>query len=248
MIKKTNITTETRMIVMIILVFSFLLACSVRRKSDTISKTYNISNLPYFKGNKKFIYFRDSIGIIYYKNYILYEFPHYLSSQNAGDTTSFRQWIKYGYFIYDKNDFYGRYYDSINSKIYKKMEVDSFLSHRAWRGQSIFKKSEDILISSNKSKGNHDLIEKYKCREKKDETYPDTIIVYYTNRMKEVEHTLSKELDADKKGKVKKIRAIYNPQVVKGFNVPRYEIMFELKEDTVTNLDKYKLFIEKHKK
>jgi hypothetical protein len=72
--------------------------------------------------------------------------------------------------------------------------------------------------------------------------------VYYTNRMKEVEHTLSKELDADKKGKVKKIRAIYNPQVVKGFNVPRYEIMFELKEDTVTNLDKYKLFIEKHKK
>ncbi len=128
------------------------------------------------------------------------------------------------------------------------MAVDSFLSHRAYGGQSIFKKSEDILMSSHKSKGNYNLIEKYRCRVKRDETYPDTIIVYYTNKMKEVEHTLSKELDADKKGKVKKIRAIYNPQVVKGFNVPSYEIMFELKEDTITNLEKYKLFIENHKK
>ena len=66
--------------------------------------------------------------------------------------------------------------------------------------------------------------------------------------MKEVEHTLSKDLDENKKMKVKKIRALYNPKVFKGISVPNYEIMFELKEDTVTNLEQYKLFIEKHKK
>ena len=118
----------------------------------------------------------------------------------------------------------------------------------AFRGQSIFNKSEAFLINSIKTRGNYNLIEKYKYRVKKDETYPDTTIVYYTNKMKEVEHTLSKELEENKKMKVKKIRAIYNPQVIKGISVPRYEIMFELKEDTVTNLEKYKLFIEKQKK
>jgi len=140
MIKKIKTSKKTRMIVIIIFVFSLLIACSVKRKSDTISKIYLISSLPYFKDNKKFVYLRDSVGIIYYKNHILYEFPLHWSSQNSGDTTSFRQWIKYSYFLYNKNDFYGRYYDSINSNIYKTMAVDSLLSCRAFRGQSIFNK------------------------------------------------------------------------------------------------------------
>lgn len=247
MIKQINIISKARIVPITILVFCLLLACSVKRKSDAISKIYLITNLPFFKDNKEFIYFKDSIGIIYHKNHILYEFPIHWSSQSAGDTTSYRQWLKYGYFLYDRNDYYGRYYDSLNSNIYKKMEVDSFLNNRAFRGQSIIKKSANIMISSHKLKGNYDLIEKYKCREKKDETYADTIIVYYTKKMREVEHTLSKELDAGKKIKVKKIIDIYNPQVVKDFNVPKYEILFEFKEDTITNLEKYKTFIEKHK-
>jgi len=204
-----------------------------------------MSSLPYFKDNKEFIYFRDSIGIVYYKNHILYEFQEVFTLQN--DTGIVKKEVQYRYLLFDKKDFYGYYYDSINAINSRKVAVDSFLNKRAFGGQSIFSKSKDVLICSNKNQGGYKLVEKYKPKVKEDTSYPDTLIVYYTNKMKEVEHTLSKDLDKDKSMKVKKIRALYNPQIIKSISVPSYEIMFELKEDTDTNLERYKHFIEKNK-
>lgn len=103
-----------------------------------------------------------------------------------------------------------------------------------------------MLLNSEKNKHPYKLIEKYKCRTKIDVTYPDTMIVYYTNKIKNGELTLSKELDSIKKMKVIKIRAIYNSQFINGNpnKFPNYEYRFELKEDKVSNLEKYRLFIE----
>jgi hypothetical protein len=249
MLNKNKIFKTTGVALLATLVFLLFLTSYTKVENKCEHNTTRIkliSSLPYFKDNKEFIYFRDSIGIVYYKNHILYEFPEHYNIQN--DTTMISEWVKYKYLLFNKKDAYGYIYDSINAVNGRKIALDSFLNKTAFRGQSIFKKSDGVLISSIKTRGNYDLIEKYKCKVKKDETYPDTTIVYYTNKMKEVEHTLSKELDEDKKMKVKKIRALYNSQIIKGIPVPNYEIMFELKEDTITNLEKYKLFIEKHKK
>lgn len=249
MINNDKKLKRTWVVLIAALFFLLLLTSYTKIKSKCekdITRIKLISNLPYFKDNKEFIYFRDSIGIVYYKNHILYEFPEVFTIQN--DTGIVKKEVRHSYLLFNKKDFYGCFYDSINAANCRKVSVDSLLNKRAFGGQSIFNKLNDVLIRSNKNQGGDDFIEKYKPRVKEDTSYPDTIIVYYTNKMKMVEHTLSKELDEDKKVKVKKIRALYNPQIIKGILVPSYEIMFELKEDTATNPEKYKLFIEKHKK
>jgi hypothetical protein len=254
---KTNNFFKTKWVALLAtLVFFMFLTSYTKSKNkfqNDITRIKFISSLPFFKDNKEFIYFRDSIGILYFKNQVLYEFSDIYTSRNVdtvhNSSVIVKREIRHRYLLYAKKEFYGYYYDSLNVSIGKKVAVDSFLNKRAFGGYSIFNKLENhILLSSIINQDNCTLIEKYKCKEKKDYTYPDTTIIYYTNRMKEVEHTLSKELDENKKMKVKKIRALYNPQVVTGIKVPSCEIMFELKEDTITNLDKYKLFIEKHKK
>lgn len=237
------------------LVFLMFLTSYTKSKNkfqNDITRIKFISSLPLFTNSNEYVNYKDSIGIVYFKNQILYEFHDIYTLRNVdtlnNSSVIVKKEMRHRYLLYSKKEFYGYYYDSLNAATGKKVAVDSFLNKKAFRGYSIFNKSEDILISSTNTQGNYILIEKYKCKEKKDYSYPDTTIVYYTNRMKEVEHTLSKELDDNKKMKVKKIRALYNPQVIKGIDTPSCEIMFELKEDTVANLDKYKLFIEKHKK
>lgn len=243
MTKRGNFSKTVLITLPIVLVFLLFLSSYTESKND-ITRVKLISSLPYFKDNKEFIYFRDSIGIVYYKNHILYEFPEVYTVQNENGIN--KKELQHRYLLYNKNNSHGYYYDSLNVVIGKKIAVDSLLNKRAFGNQSIFNKSEDILVNSMKTSGNYNLIEKYQCRVKKDETYPDTTIVYYTTRMKEVEHSLSKALDESRKMKVKKIRALYNPQIIKGISIPSYEIMFELKEDNVTNLENYKHFIEKH--
>lgn len=238
------------------LVFFMFLTSYTKSKikfQNDITRIKFISSLPLFTNNNEFVNYKDSIGIVYFKNQILYEFSDIYTSHNVdtlhNSSVIVKREIRHRYLLFAKKEFYGYYYDSLNVVNGRKVAVDSFLNKRAFGGYSIFNKLENhILLSSITTQGNYTLIEKYKCKEKKDYTYPDTTIVYYTNQMKEVEHTLSKELDSNKKMKVKKIRALYNPQIVEGNSVPSHEIIFELKEDTITNLDKYKLFIEKHKK
>ena len=245
MIKRINFS-RTAIITSPIVLFFLLFLSSYTESKNNIIRVKLISSLPYFKDNKEFIYFRDSIGIVYYKNHILYEFPEVFSVQNGNGIIN--KELQHRYLLYNKNSFYGYYYDSLNVEVGKRIAVDSLLNKRAFLNQSLFNKSEDVLINSTKTDGNYNLIEKYQCKVKKDETYPDTTVVYYTTKMKEVEHSLSKTLDESEKMKVKKIRAIYNPQIIKGISIPSYEIMFELKEDNVTNLENYKRFIEKHQK
>ncbi len=72
MIKKNNFFKTTGVVLIAALVFLLLLTSYTKIKSkckNDITRIKLISSLPYFKDNKEFIYFRDSI-VIYYKNHI----------------------------------------------------------------------------------------------------------------------------------------------------------------------------------
>lgn len=216
------------------------------KKTDgnEITKTYWYQSFPVFKPDATFFMIFDSVAVIDYRNYALYEFEDIQTVQN--DTAIIERTVIPRYFLFKKKDLYGYYYNSLSDKIGKKLKMDSLLIKKGYYGHTHYISPKMELINSQKNKEGYGLIEKYKCKSKIDVTYPDTIIIYYGNKFKDVSFTLSKELDSAKKMKVQKTRAIYNSQFINGYpnKFPAYEYRFELKKDTVSDLEKYKRFIE----
>ena len=218
-------------------------------ESKEITKTYILNSFPVFKSDASYFMIYDSVAVIDYKNYSLYEFADIYTVHK--DTTILEKKIVNRYFLHRKKELYGYYYNSLEDKNGKRMKMDSLLTKRAYYNQSLFDSTEGMeLITSQKNIEGYELIEKYKCETKIDITYPDTVIVYYSNKLKNVSFTLSKIMDSVKKMKVQKTRAIYNSQFIQGYpnKFPTYEYRFELKEDNVSNLEKYKRFIDEKRK
>lgn len=211
--------------------------------SKEITKTYICTVIPIVKTDGSVIFFHDSVSVIYYNNYTLYEFAEIKNF--FMDTVLVKKTIENRYLLHNKKEQYGFYYDSIDAKVGRSVRVDSILRKRTGYEQSLYFPTKVELINSQKNKSGYELIEKYKSKTRIDYTYPDTLIVYYTNKLKHVDFTLSKILDSVKKIKVQKIRAVFNPQFVGDFpkKYPTYEFKRELKQDTISNLEKYKRFI-----
>lgn len=225
-----------------IIFLSISLSCISKNE---ITKTSLHNSFPVFKSDAGFFIVDDSVAVINYKNYALYEFEHVFYIQN--DTAIIDKKVINRYFLRKEKEQYGYYYDSLNAKTGKRVKTDSILNKKAYYNQTFYFPSIMQLISSKKNHNGYELIEKYKCKTKIDLTYPDTVIVYYSNKMKSTSFTLSKDLDSIKKLKVLKMRAIFNSQFIKGQpnKFPQYEYKFELKEDSISNLKKYQDFIEK---
>ena len=232
---------------MLLSFFGFIVFLSISlscMSKDKISKTYLRCSFPLFKSDT--IYpILDSVAVIHYKNYALYEFEDIHTIQN--DSSIIDKKVINRYFLLKGKEKHGYYYDSLNAKNGKRVSTDSILSKKAYYNQTFFIPSIMQLISSKKNQNGYKLIEKYKCKSKVDHTYPDTMIVYYSNKMKGINFTLSKDLDSIKKMKAVKLRALFNSQFIKGYpkKIPQYEYKFELKEDSISNLKKYQDFIEK---
>ncbi|KAF2081964.1 hypothetical protein [Flavobacterium sharifuzzamanii] len=227
-------------------IFSFIISSFIRKtEKNEITKTYIHNSFPVFKSDASFFIVNDSVAVINYKNYALYEFEDIFNIQN--DSAIINEKVINKYFLLKEKESYGYYYDSLNAKTGKRIRMDSILSKKAYYKQTFYFPSLMQFISSKKDQNGYKLIEKYKCKTKVDLTYPDTIIVYFSNKMKNTSFTLSKDLDSIKKMKVVKMRAIFNSQFIKGNpnKFPQYEYKFELKQDSISNLKKYQDFIEK---
>lgn len=240
----TSKIQNPKMLLSIFGFITFLLISTSFLSKDEISKTYLRFSFPLFKSDTIYTIL-DSVAVIHYKNYTLYEFEDIHTVQN--DTAIIERKVINRYFLLKEKEKYGYYYESLNAKNGKKAKTDSILGEKAYYNQTFFVPSLMQLVSSKKDQDGYKLIEKYKCKSKVDHTYPDTMIVYYSNKMKSTNFTLSRYLDSIKKMKAVKLRAIFNSQFVKGYpkKIPQYEYKFELKEDSISNLKKYKDFIEK---
>ncbi|MDP5201020.1 hypothetical protein [Flavobacterium sp. DG2-3] len=242
-LSKASKILNTKMLLSIFVFGAFLLISTSFSSKDEISKTYLSCSFPLFKSDT--IYpILDSVAVIHYRDYALYEFEDIHTVQN--DSAIIAEKAINRYFLLKGKEKYGYYYDFLNTKNGKRVSTDSILSKKAYYNQTFFIPSIMQLISSKKDQNGYKLIEKYKCKSKVDHTYPDTMIVYYSNKMKGINFTLSKDLDSIKKMKAVKLRALFNSQFIKGYQkkIPQYEYKFELKEDSISNLEKYKHFIE----
>jgi hypothetical protein len=187
---------------------------------------------------------RDTISIIYFNDYVLYQLPgtrEFETDKKIPGTET--------YFICRKKASNGFLFNSINDNN-KGMNfpVDSFLKNRAFAGVNFDINSNDTLIEVSKE-GEFSFLEKY-ISKTNTETYPDSIYYYFINKFKNIDYSLSPKLDSIKGKKLYKVRLIYNNKFSSSEKVmlPKREILFEIQEKTILNSKEIIDFIERFKK
>ncbi|EHQ30350.1 hypothetical protein Mucpa_6294 [Mucilaginibacter paludis DSM 18603] len=240
------------MVTLIIFGFS-----SNRRNSDHCRFVKLVYKLEFIKpDNAEMVVMQDTLGIIYYGNYIAYQIPNEFTlsnvnmdkDQNVISENVIREETKYSYMVYNKNKNYGYMFDSIGAIKAAKVSVDSFLLKRAFKNFPFYNSVIDSLVST--STKNESLVETRICKEKKDESFNDTIHYFYKKGFEKIDYTFSKYLDSTRNLKLYKIQMIFNP-IPKGkyaFAVPKREFLFELKPNETFNSKELTVFFENFKK
>lgn len=244
-LNKYNDSIKETIVSLILILFFFSIFSFTKQKEQNQFKKINIKyNLPFLKNNGDIGNLADSLSIIYYGNNIIYEIPNYLSVEKNDSIVSTN--TIFHYFAYQKGAEIGFWFDSINSIIKKKENIFNVHKEKTFLSPpDLFDEKNNILISTNRNKGDYTLIETYVSKIKKDITYCDTMKVYYKSELKNFDYSISKKLDSIKKLKVSKIRLIYNSKFIKNYSyeLPKRELNISIQEDTITTFSKYDYLI-----
>ena len=192
---------------------------------------------------KGFVDLIDSVSVIYKNDILLYELmPTYYYNFNENDSLENKH-TKYKYFILKKGDKRGYIFDSLNAINSRKIDTDSILKKTGFLDPTFFNKNDCSLIKTIKNKDGFAKIETYATKKYSDNDC-DTMQVYYTNKIKNIEYTLSKHLDSVSKLKVCMIKMKFNSRFVKDAKrvFPASEVTLSIKEE-LSNLKRYESFI-----
>jgi len=237
----------------------FLGYCSAIKKNRNQSpRTITvITNYDFVKlDTGEFIHIEDSFKVSYYQDLILYHVPYTYEVTKLfvkNDTIEeqiISSEIRYKYFIYKGNHPVGYKYDSLSALNNQAFSIDSFLTAEAFGKSKFFDKANDSLIESTTDQKTKVLTEKYIPRIMYDETYPDSSYMYFSDHLlKNIEFSFSRYLDSVKNKKLFKVIFIHNP-IPKGkypFDVPRRNLIFEMKETQLINSTEIIDFFERVK-
>lgn len=183
-----------------------------------------------------------SFSIFYNTNFFLYKFPYTFIEQQNDKLVNIEK--RFTYFIYKYGSPYGYNYDPARPDSIKKLNVDSFISKKAFRFTDLFYDSGYQINETISKLNNFDLTEKYCSIAKPTRNFPDSVIYSYSDQYMDIPISFSKKLEERKKLKILKIRGIYNSRFDDDFkiNLPKREFTFELKPHDVI-LDTFALYI-----
>jgi hypothetical protein len=236
--------TKVVIATLVILLFSFT-SIESNNKIRKIVNSYKMSiffNLENGKGSEYIM--TDSTSIIYKNDIVLYELlgQHYI--EETKDTIIYKPTI-YSYFIIKKGDLTGRLYKSLNDTKYKIVQTDSLLQKTGFL-DNFSKSIKNPYTTLYTTVVNGDeKIEIYNLIKKK-YGYADTLKVYYTKRMKNIDFSLAPEID-NKTYKVCKLELTHLTAIdsISKKIIPSSINWFSIKEDTTSNLSKYEEFIDR---
>jgi hypothetical protein len=216
-----------------------LLSCSKREiKSNALHVIYSA---PLFHESGAKIDWGKEFTIYSTDDAFIYELPYF----NKKVTDSVPKIIK-KFFIFKKEAESGLMYIPTQSNSPRVFDVDSVLKAETFKGVDVFKIEEETFVSKSESKDN--IKEVYVPKVKKDMTFPDTTVVTYSTKKLDLNFSWSRSLEEVKNKTVTKVESVYNPQVVKGVSIPKYQVIFELKVLNVipkSQLKKVQKYIKK---
>lgn len=186
----------------------------------------------------------DSLIVAQYNDAIIFEIPYLDPMLVPGETnlesirlpSSGIGAVKHLYFAYKVNGNWGYYYDESSETLSRKTPIDSFLNTTVFKNISFIDKKNDSLVLST-DYGKDSAIEKYIVKVKPNSSYSDSTILYYSNKMSQINYSLSRELDEKKRMKLVKVVAVNNPKYdsASGVLLPKTEMIFAIKLASLNN-------------
>lgn len=195
----------------------------------------------------------DTLRIVSYKDIVVYRVPFQRVSTIVGVDTSgnileeriISEKKGFNHLVYRQNSNYGVMFDSIKELPTKKFKVDSFLTARTFKDFKFFNSSNDSLIEVNEyEKGIR--IEKYVPKLKFDQSYADSLLLYFTKKLTDKPYSFSRDLEKQKRMNLSKVRILYNsiPKGAYDFEVPKREFVFEIIDVTLEDKQEIMYYIK----
>lgn len=207
--------------------------------------------------------FRDTVTIYYDSSYIVYEkgFFHTDASifgdiiENDSLTGTFKKTnseinsnVSLAFFGYLKGENYGILYYPFDHQV-SKQRVDTMKVQ--WGGEAFktFLALENARLVNRKATLNR-ITEKYITINKKDETYPDSIFVYYSSAIKGDFFSFNKELEEKNHMKISDIVMFFKKSYseIYATTLPDRELSVRMLDSKITDYDKISKIFEKFRK
>ncbi len=224
--------------------FSFLLvlSCSTIIKPKINKEIRGIKiteNFPLIDSKGKLTsYDTFSTKIYYYEDKVLYHSSYHFDS--TVDDKQLISEIRYYFFVYKKGDPLGLLFDPYNNIYGKKILVDSALKKEWCNGLDFYHGYADnllTLISSSEMQDSGIINKTFSFKGIKDTGVSGISSYWFTNKLNDIEYSLSKELDSIYKMKVYKIRLKNNSRYFKDYNytLDAIEQAFDLERIDIKN-------------
>jgi hypothetical protein len=185
--------------------------------------------------------FKDTLYIYYKDKYVLYELPYrqiYLK-ENKSDMGN----REFDYFVHTNGAVSGwRFRSLTDMNKGRKANVDSLVKKAAFAGSATRSLVDEYTLLNVKDDNAADdtFIKKYYMSLPEDDNYPDTVLLYFSNRLKNIDYPLSRDMDSLTNSKLYRLKAIYRQRYYSEYKklMPArvIEIKFE-KIDSIENRD-----------
>lgn len=116
----------------------------------------------------------------------------------------------YAYYLFNKNDEFGFFVDSLSSKNHKAIHKDSFLTNQFYIKLEKIDRSSEVYYTFHSSyKEDNMIVRKYYLNRQIDSSYSDTALYYFNESLKYLNFSLDKHLDSINNSKLIKKTSIY---------------------------------------
>lgn len=178
-------------------------------------------------GGKIMDVMNDSFDIYYLKQYTIYKFHWIVTTRIDPDSTL--DTMRPNFFVFKNESERGYWFDENKNII--PYPVDSILKIFAFYKADFYKLFPDSLVEVERIHTNNQLEIKFITRKKPNIENPDTVKYYLSDKMKNIEFSLSKSLDNVERLKGYRYSGIFNSRYYKGydFKFPRREVFVEMK-------------------
>ncbi len=221
------------------MLFINFLNCSLMMRDENNMVAINFYySWPFPKENGEIFELNDTSLLVYYKDFTLNKrsITNYIESDDSFEIAK-----TYYYLLHKEGERVFYKFDSLTQNDYKKCDYDSILKYNFFSSFKFFTQESKDLFEEKQNSENGIFMEKYAPILKKDSTYPDTSVFYFSKKFPLVKFTFDSLVEAKRKMKLTKIDFLFNKeynsitQVMKpskhlSFGIMKYELLMEEKQ------------------
>jgi hypothetical protein len=220
--------------------FFCMLTCFSVKKTDAknITGIKVIASTDIADSTGGLVTWRDTTFIYYRKNYVLYFLPFTYIGDDGNEIAEKRGFTYFAHRQHAKTGLRFRFIDNINGTTHN---VDSFTRMKAYTGGDYSDLTEVDLMKQSNNIGADFFTKIYLLNSKPDNgDYPDSAIYAYSNKLKDIPYTFSKELDSSSNAKLYGIKLVFRQRFYAEFKklIPKRIMEFNFsKLQAIQNLD-----------